>query len=366
MKKILIFQLEIAGHALEYINHLYSWAQQEPTFTFVFCITQNKLTKKFFYSSNNNNIQFVPIEEFNRDVSCREKCGILRKQIIIHKPTDVVLLSFDQYFPFFHFMLPRNVHYTSFLYYLYVYNWHELNFKSKIKKIGNYWLLFKNKAVSNILICNGTNESIYFNRMFNTKKFVNIVDPIAFDVQSPMIKKNNGKITFLHMGTMDMRKGTLEILDAILGMPEQVLSKMKFIFMGKISNNIKDLFYSKANLAKKKTDMLIVDEFCSYEQIQQACCDSTYLLMPYHGTSQSSGMLAYASAFNIPVVATDKGMLKKLVKKYKLGYLVDSDVDSIRSFLLDSLHRKPYHISRDYVERNSVANFINTFHKLFV
>lgn len=364
MKKILCFQLEIEGHALEYITHLYTWAKQEKDISFTFCIPQNKLTNHFFEITKNDNIHFLSLNKEKRNISPREKCILLRNYIKCVKPTDVILLSFDQYFPFFHFLLPKNVNYTSFLYYIYVYNWKTLNLKNKIKTIVNYWLLFKNNSVKNILICNGTNENVFFNRKFETSKFINIVDPIAIDTYCSD-KEIADKITFLHMGAMNKRKGTLDILDAIIELPESVCSKVKFLFLGRISNDIRKPFYDRLKMIRNDVELIIYDDFCSYEQIQQACIKSSYLLMPYYGTSQSSGMLAYASAFNIPVVATNRGMIKKLVKKYQLGYLIENNVASIREFICASVNNSPLFVPKKYVEKNSILNFIETFHKCF-
>lgn len=365
MKKILLFQVEIAGHALEYIKHLYSWAKLEKSNEYVFCIPKNKLTNALYNDTSHVNIQFLQVSENRHILSAKDKCLLLRNYIKQVNPTDVILLSFDQYLPYFNFLLPRDIHYSSFLYYLYIYNWKELNFRMKVRTWINNYLLFHNKSVKNILICNGTDEAALFNEKFKTSKFINIVDPIAIETPPAVVKKNIDKLTFLHMGALAKRKGTLDILNAISIIPSDKLSKMKFVFMGKISDNIKEHFYKVLEDVKEKADIVVRDEFCSFEEICQACSVANYLLMPYYDTSQSSGMLAYASAFNLPVVATNKGMIKKLVEKYKLGYLIDNGVESLAQFITNALCSVPCEISRTYIEKNSIANFISTFHRCF-
>ena len=348
---------------LEYLEHLKTLAGQMSACRFIFCIPKTDASAGFFDGSATN------VEAY--DVSCLSnrypsrfnisKTLVLREAIHRFKATDVVLISYDQYFPAFHFLLPRNVNYISFLYYLYIYNWRNLSLKDKAKNIFNYFLLVQNRAVHRILICNGTNERLVLNRLYKTDKFINIVDPISMVVNRHSVKESHAKRTFLHMGVLGIRKGTMDILDAMDRLSVDASSRMRFIFAGVVTEEIKQLFYQYVDRLKEKMEIIVADRFCSYEEIANFCRESDYLLMPYSGTSQSSGMLAYASAFNLPVVATKKGMIKKLVQRNRLGYLIDNDAESIHEMMVGLLDVEPMQVSSSYVEKNSIEAFNNTF-----
>ena len=293
------------------------------------------------------------------------KTWLLRKVISKFKATDVVLISYDQYFPAFHFLLPRDVHYISFMYYLYIYNWKHISLKNKIYNVLNYYLLVKNRAVYRILICNGTNEQLTYNKLYKTDKFVRIVDPISIDINRSLEKVPHVKKTFLHMGVLGVRKGTLDILDAVTKLQMEQCERVRLIFAGIIMDEIKEKFYQRINTLKDKIEIVVMDRFCSYDEIVNFCMEADFLLMPYSGTSQSSGMLAYASAFNLPVIATNQGMIRKLVQRNKLGYLINNDSLSIYTMIVNLLEEEPMQISTSYVERNSIKDFNDTFRSYF-
>ena len=351
---------------LEYLEHLKTLAIEQSAYNFVFCIPKTEDSAGFFVHEYEN-IEAYDLSELTKMNYSRfnfSKTWLLRKMIHRFQATDVVLISYDQYFPAFHFLLPRNVNYVSFLYYLYIYDWKKLSIKDKIRNVVNYFLLVNNRAVSQILICNGSNERILLNKIYKTRKFVNIVDPISIDV-THSTKKKHTKKTFLHLGVLGIRKGTLEILDAITMLNAEQCDKVRFIFAGIVTEEIKQVFYEHVEVLKSKVEICIADRFCSYHEIINYCQESDFLLMPYSGTSQSSGMLAYASAFNLPVIATDKGMIKKLVKKNRLGYLIQNDSNSIRDMVVKLMDKAPMQVSRVYVEKNSIEEFNNTFRTCF-
>lgn len=361
MKKILIFQINLGGHALEYLHHILEWAKTDIKSRFLFCIPKNEYTKDFFYNIPENIESSDTYFLSDKDKTVKGKCKILRDKITLHKPTDVLLLSFDQYMPYFH-LLPRNVKYTSFFYHVYLYTWKEDSIKQRIKSVINTWLLVNNKAVSNILICNGTNEDIYFNKLYHSSKFKNIVDPISF-ISTDRSKIKSDKTVFLHMGVMTNRKGTLTILESIKLLSSDKLKKIKLIFAGVISEEIKYRFYKLKHDLDNKVEIIVNDKFCSNDEINLYCREADYLLMPYSETSKSSGMFAYSSAYDISTVATNRGKFKKIVRKYKLGHLIDDNVESLYQFFLDIDFEKRKQVTEQYINRNSIENFIISLKK---
>jgi hypothetical protein len=90
-------------------------------------------------------------------------------------------------------------------------------------------------------------------------------------------------------------------------------------------------------------------------------------LIPYKATAQSSGVLGYAAQFKRPVVAPNEKLLGKLVRKYHLGYtLKSSNSEDIAIFLREiEIIKIENKIQKNYLESNSVLNFVNIIFKNF-
>lgn len=87
--------------------------------------------------------------------------------------------------------------------------------------------------------------------------------------------------------------------------------------------------------------------------------------MPYTETSQSSGMFGYASQFNIPILAPRKGLLKKIIQKYHLGFFLESTTaQSIGTAINNIFKTERPTISSQYIKENDVKTFTNVFFHL--
>ena len=118
---------------------------------------------------------------------------------------------------------------------------------------------------------------------------------------------------------LDGRKGTIDILKSIIASKKGELKDSCFVFAGRINKNTLNDFYDLLSVAKEKTRILVFDQFCSYDFLWNLCYSCDVILMPYHLTSLSSGILGYAAVFNKPVIGPDNGLIGNLIKKYELG-----------------------------------------------
>ena len=91
---------------------------------------------------------------------------------------------------------------------------------------------------------------------------------------------------------------------------------------------------------------------------------SDLLLLPYHNTNQSSGIISYGAQFSVPVAVPNADLLAALVKTYKLGYLMNGySIDDIISFLQGVTPQK--NPGADYLKVNNVNNFISIINNNF-
>ena len=96
--------------------------------------------------------------------------------------------------------------------------------------------------------------------------------------------------------------------------------------------------------------------FCPYEQIADLCYTCDVMLMPYKLVSNSSGVVAYASYFQKPVIGPSKGLVGKLIRKYQLGSRLD-EISGRNLSLLYPVKQEIGGRSRQYMEINSIQSF---------
>lgn len=369
MKKLMVFQSYIEGHLLEYLNHLYNNA----IFETVFVIPNNKelLQLKEWENRGLSSFRFLNNIEIRKSwESAFGKVYILKKIISELKPTDVLLLTNHDYQPWLPFIFAKNVNIHSLVYYTPYYEWGEIGIWRRLKKS----LIFKNqilsKQIKTLFVCNDNQVTHFYNEKMKTNKFVCFPDPIPFNYtyQKPS-KIEHVKVTFLHIGALSKRKGTLNILDAMAQISDNYRKKIKLIVAGKVDSSIRLLFYEKLYKLKDEMDIEVHDEFCDFEAIKKFCLKSDFLLMPYLSCNQSSGMFGYASLFNIPVVATNKGFFKQIVKRESLGYTIDDEsASSIKSFIESVLKNNclDINVSSDYADNHTIECFVKTIYNRII
>lgn len=133
---------------------------------------------------------------------------------------------------------------------------------------------------------------------------------------------SDDKIVCSHFGALTERKGTLDILEAILETDKSHIKKFTFIFAGRVSLDIKQRFYELLAKAKMKTNIIVIDEYVDYGFICNICQISDFVIIPYKNTAQSSGVIAYCAQFNVPVVGPRTGLLGKNNKEKSFGYFI--------------------------------------------
>jgi glycosyltransferase involved in cell wall biosynthesis len=171
------------------------------------------------------------------------------------------------------------------------------------------------------------------------------------------------KIVCSHFGALTERKGTLDILEAILQTDKSNIMRFTFIFAGRVSSDIKERFYELLAKAKTKADIIVVDEYVDYGFICNLCQISNFVVIPYKNTEQSSGVVAYCAKFNVPVVAPRTGLLGKIIKRNRLGILLEnSSIENIRDFFYNA-ESYTYAINNDYVNKNTISNFVKIIFK---
>lgn len=371
--RTLIFDNVLSGHHLEYIHHLYVGAMQKKSEEFIFAVPRDAWNmnrdKCVWHKADNIHWLMLDDQECEKvsQGSMIARCFKLSKfikHIAIQEGADrIKLISLAGVIPILPLILPSRIKLSGIIYKIYL-----RAPKTGIRKIMDYFrytVMSKSQSVDKVYILNDPRSTERLNNTYHTERFKTLADPVPEPDMSKVVNLRNdlnipeSATVFLHFGAMDSRKGTLEIVQAINLLSVEDLNNKYFIFAGKINNSVKEQFYKLAGNAKQKgANIIIRDEFCSYEYLYSLCYSSDCILIPYKLTDLSSGALGYAALFGKPVIGPSSGLIGELIIDNKLGISLDeikaeSIAKTINDFRNISIHTS-------YVENNSINAFCKT------
>lgn len=371
--KYLIFDSKIEGHHLEYIHHLYDKARSMMNDDFIFYLN-NKFNevKEIMEWEDAPNVKFEYLsdeEQMKSDnsnllIAAWHQSWIVRRIANKEKIDKIWLIMFIHLMPFLPVILSKKIKIMGVLYRIYLYD------KDKMKGVRlwlekfRYSIFVNNKSVERILVLNDQYAVDQLNKIYSTDKFYFLPDPVP-NIDMSKVKNircelgiNPEDKVYLHFGGLDPRKGTLEILDAIALMSEEELAGIVFVFAGRVYKSMHDEFYERYEKLKDKVKILVYDEFCDYDFLNNLCYSCDCILIPYKNPNQSSGVIGYASLFQKPVIGPSQGLLGRLIKDYQLGQTIDK-ID--KEMILESLKKPLNTASIDYAHSRQISNFQNCY-----
>lgn len=336
--KILVFDNIISGHHIEYLHHLNMGAANRKGIELLFVLPKSFQTVRENYVWDEITSRFVffddveKIEEGKGFLAIIKKSNrlsrLLKKYIEEYKP-DAVFLNMMVYFmPVLPFLLRSKPAIYGIIYKIYLYRWHKLSILQRIQNVFVHYLYSRFKCIGGVFVLNDKSSAQYLNRLYHTNKYIYLPDPfneqsyIGGNIRGKLKIKENDKV-YLHFGSLASRKGSSEILDALLLADKEELNDKVFVFAGLVNKDIKDQFYTSLSLLKGKCRIHVIEEFCSNELIADLCSSSDYILCPYKESDLSSGVLGYAAFYKKPVIAPQSGVIGKLIKKYALGLTIN-------------------------------------------
>lgn len=361
MKKI-IFDSELHGHHLEYIHHLHENAVTDLVNEYFFVIpnTFHKYKKQYSWKESNN-VSFIFLSE-NDTKKCNANGirGMFNKSFIASKVVknlfadEIFFIYLMPVIPFLSFFMPSKTIIKGIIYNIYLYSENK-GLRGLLKRVLYYIIT---KKVSTAYILNDIRSVNILNKTYKTQVFQALPDPISEKAyQAYMGLADNIGIehekVFLHFGHLKRRKGTLDILKAINLLPNDF--NASFIFAGIIDQEIKAEFLELKNKNKDR-NIIVIEEYCSADLINDLCHKASCLLIPYYNTGQSSGVLGHAAAHHLPVIGPKENLLGYLIDSYQLGITIDR----ISPFTLSEaiLKFKTYKTNSQYIEKNSIDSFL--------
>lgn len=370
--KYLIFDSSVSGHHLEYLHHIYSRASECTNDQFVFLLPKEfdavKTTFIWDYLPNVS-FMFLTDEEQNKCdksnllLSAWHKSLIIRKYVKSNNVNIIILIMFMHLMPFLPLILRNNVKIRGIIYRLYFYEGTLIKGIRLLLERFRYYLIAKSKNIDKVFVLNDNEGVCKLNKVYCTDKFSFIPDPVpdinidnVKNVRS-LMKVEESDLVYLHFGGLDLRKGTLEILNSIKLMSPSDLKGRVFVFAGKVSRSMKETFYHMIDECKKIARIIVFDEFCSYDFLFDLCYSCDFVLLPYQNFNQSSGVIGYSSFFGKPVIGPSRGLLGRIIKEYSLGFLLDDiNPEEIRRAIIE--HRSIV-VANFYTQTHSIKQFVN-------
>lgn len=337
IQKVLVFETNVddGGHHLEYLFHYYNEACKRKDISFVFVVPKRfEATRMRFTWPTTSNVEFDYIDDaiVNRLASHNhlyrffKESFLIRSFVVKHKVSLVFLSKLISYVIFLPFLLPRGVKVSGIIYNIYLYSWGQLSIPKRLRHVFLHCLMTKCRVFDHIFVLNDSSASAYLNKLYKTTKYIYVPDPIIslpyekIDYREQLNLPNNACVC-LQCGMQTRRKMSLSILQAAKAMSCD--DHLFFVFAGKIMEDIRSDFYELANSIPQKQRIIIIDKHLSYEEMLSLIDLAQCVFVLYENNSQSSGFIGHASMHGKPVIARNDGLIGKLVRRYRLGFLVD-------------------------------------------
>lgn len=332
----LVYAPGISGHNIEYLGHIWKHictVRPEDTFVFVAPERFPAVVEKLGWPELPNVLfdcytdeEAVVLDSDRKLARSRMLCRVLRARIRRHRADMVYVQFLIETLPLAPFLMPRKAKMTGIIYKIYLYEWKESSRLRKLAHVCKYWLFARSKRYDSVLLLNDPVSARLLNRLYGTDKFRSITDPyMALQRKGESFRALHGiagdAVVLSHFGTLQRRKGTLAIVESLKLLDAQERGRYVFVFAGKVMADIKEEFYREMD-SLRDVRTVVLDGFLPYDELADLIVASDALLIPYLETGQSSGLVAYASEFGVPVVAPASGMIGKLVRRYHLGITV--------------------------------------------
>lgn len=379
----LFFDISISGHHLEYLSHLINsiLTSMDDKYYFIVHPSFSKhspdLCKKVDLHKNIHIIE-VTSNEFDRIhksplmKASFESYRIMNQYAIRYNIDQVILLYFNVFQLSTIFFRPK-YSISGILFFPLSNN--SDNFLYRTLKYLKKYLIIKsflfNSRIKNIFILEDAQIVNFLNKEFKTSVFKILRDPIPnlsplknFDIKSHYGIHKNNKV-FLHFGSLSDRKGTFEIIDSIYHLPDGEKKQMTFIFVGKAVDSLtEDLILSKIKKIQKSESCQIIwdNQFVSNEMMKSLFNQSDVIVMTYKDNQGSSGILGHAAISKKILIATNEGLIGRLVNEFNLGILVNKvDPKEISGKILESINFKiDFKKSKSFVKHKSPKSFTST------
>jgi glycosyltransferase involved in cell wall biosynthesis len=387
MTRIMFFDAAITGHHTEYIGHLVKYIPENTNGADYYFVVNQDFIKNFddikILADSNPAIKIIEItpEEYKAIYSTGSlivrsinEFRIMNSYAIKFNIDQCFLLSINS-FQFALGLYKTKYTINGILFGQYTWQVFPGNLKgwlNKKRKVLLTMFFLRNRKLKSIFLLNDDKSCHPFNEFYKTNVFKYLPDPVAelqaepfFDLKENYNIPSNHKV-YLHVGSLGPRKGTLDILDSVKYLDENIRLNISIIIVGKAANSFDQLIKKKIEeiTANFKVSIIYENAYVANNRLKSIFEQIDFILIPYKNT-ESSGILGHAIINKKLVIGPGTGLLGYLIADNKLGYLLNHvNSASIAEAITDSFYTSPKYVEdkirRDYLSTHTSNIFANT------
>lgn len=341
--KYLFFDLEAGGHHFEYIQHVVDYiGKQTGCSNEYYFLLNYRFKEKLSLKSENCQIIFDFIDESRAQELFNMKNPIWRSYKIFslaYNHAKIInadgLIFMSLFWVQFALLFVCSKISLSAIYFAPLVRITPTNTKEKInlwfKKIMIKFIL-NNKAIKTIYVINDQKACDKLNLIFRCKNFKFLPDP-TFDLNNQVGSDNylllpEDKIKILHFGSLDDRKGSLELIESLIYLTPDNIEKIALVIAGFAGNDYDKKITDKINFVRclqSGVTIIYNNEFISDDRKKIAYfkqCD--LVAIPNKLTQYASAIMVHAISFGKPMIVPNQGILGETVTENNIGYLIES------------------------------------------
>jgi glycosyltransferase involved in cell wall biosynthesis len=347
-RKILIFEPDAEGHALEWLKHLVDFVSDDEGKTEIWLLVSEQLHRALAASIENRNVKLVMLTPEEKAACTRRplllaafaRWRTMRRHLRLSGAHHGFFLMLDLLsLPlalgfggggarFSGILFRPSVHYGEIGPY-------RPSLKERLRDLRKtilYRLMLLNPALERVLSLDPFFPRHARAHYRHGEKVMALPDP-AHPLVTPGASGNAGefvpagRVGFLLFGYLAERKGPLAVLDALLLLPPEIAQRLAVLFAGKIDPDLRDRLEERRwALADRCPDLWlrIDDRRLEEAELSSLVRRSDVVLAPYQRFVGSSGVLLWAAQSGRPVLAQEYGLVGRLTREHRLGVSVDS------------------------------------------
>lgn len=347
-QRILIFEPDAEGHALEWLKHLVDFVARENANTEIWLLVSEGLYHPLVRTVPNARVKLIMLTP-SEQADCMRRPLLLaalarwrtmRRHLRSSGAQHGFFLTLDLLSVPLAFGLRAggarlsgilfrpSVHYGEIG--PYRPSWRER--LRDIRKAVFYRLMLLNPALERVLSLDPFFPAYARTHYLKGHKVVALPDPAH-----PAIEAANsneiadyvppGRLGFLLFGYLAERKGPLAVLDALLLLPPDVADRIAVLFAGKVAPELAERLAERQQMLTERCPGLwfkIDGRRLDDVELAGIVKRSDVVLAPYQRFVGSSGVLLWAAQNGRPVIAQEYGLVGRLTREHRLGISVDS------------------------------------------
>ena len=361
MTRILLFELASSGHRAEYIKHLIGYFYSRniavelgivipPEFETMHpdvvnaavAVNENGKTRITFLPMKEEHTFFSRIS-FPLFLKAFQYWNLLKKYAASFGAEHCIAMYCDSLLlPFFMNSFAKLPWSFSGIYFRPTFHYQDfpetnLSFQEKITAFGKYLLIRSVMRSQNLKVIFSLDPfaSDFLRARDRYSNIIQLPDPVKIDPDDTQKAENikaryqlfDERKTFLLFGSLNERKGIIQLIDAVYFLPRSLQGKIRILLTGSLNKSIRSQVQMRCTKANQETKAHVIldDRFIPSDEIQAYFYAADVIVIPYQRHVGMSGIQVRAAAAQKPILSSNYGLLGELTLRRKLGVAIDTE-----------------------------------------